>query len=65
MTTEELAMHLIEHAAEKPGIISVEDAERIISNLDRSEPLPADLSPAEFQKQWNSIIMFDMPDNWN
>ena len=64
MTTEELAMHLIEHAAEKPGFITVEEAERIISNLDHSDPLPSDLSPAELQKQWNSIIMFDMPDIW-
>lgn len=66
MTTEELAMELITHADEKPGIISMEEAKHIISMLDRNNPLPEDLNPEEFQKKWNSIILFDLPEDlWN
>lgn len=66
MTIEELAMELITHADEKPGIISLEEAKHIISMLDRNNPLPENLNPEEFQKEWNSIVLFDLPEDlWN
>lgn len=63
MTTKELAMHLITHSDEKPGIIDLPGAERIISYLDKRELLPDDLSPDELMKQWNMIIQYDPPED--
>ena len=62
MTTEELALHLITHSETEPTCISPEEAERIISMLDRSEPLPDDLSVKSFMDAWNTLILFDLPD---
>ncbi len=62
MTTEELALHLITHSDEEPTCISIEQAEHIISLLDRSAPLPEDLTPKSFTDAWNTWILFDLPD---
>ena len=65
-TVEDLAMELITHSDTEPGIISVEEAEHIISMLDKRDPLPSNLTPEELQKQWNYIVLFDLPkDLWN
>lgn len=66
MTVEELAMELITHSDQEPTCISVEEAEHIISLLDKSNPLPDNLTPIALQKEWNYIILFDLPkDLWN
>lgn len=62
MTVEELAYQLIAHSAEEPTCISLEHAESIISMLDRSNPLPPDLTPDSLMKAWNTLILFDLPD---
>ena len=68
MTTEELALNLITHSDTEPSCINAEQAERIISLLDKSEPLPADLTPKTLTDAWNTLILFDLPDeiweNW-
>lgn len=68
MTTEELALHLITHSETEPSCINIEQAKQIISLLDRSEQLPADLSPKTLTDAWNTLILFDLPDeiwdNW-
>ena len=62
MTVEDLAKNLIIHSETEPTCIGPEQAERIISMLDRSEPLPADLSVKSFMDAWNTLILFDLPD---
>ena len=68
MTTEELALHLISHSDTEPTCINIGQAEHIISLLDKSEPLPADLTPKALTDAWNTLILFDLPDevwdNW-
>lgn len=63
MTTENLAMELITHSDTRPGFISLDEATHIISLLDKNNPLPADLTPDSFMKAWNSIILFDLPED--
>ena len=62
MTVEELAYQLITHSAEEPTCIGLEQAENIISMLDRNNPLPQDLNPDSLMKAWNELILFDLPD---
>ena len=62
MTVNELAHHLIIHSDEEPTCISYKKAEQIISMLDKTEPLPADLSPKSLADAWNELILFDLPD---
>ena len=68
MTTEELAFTLISHSETEPSCINVEQAKHIISLLDKSEPLPSDLTPKALADAWNTLILFDLPDevwdNW-
>lgn len=68
MTTEELALHLITHSETEPSCINVTQAEHIISLLDKAEPLPQDLTPKNLADAWNTLILFDLPDevweNW-
>ena len=68
MTIEELAFHLITHSETEPTCINVKQAEHIISLLDKSEPIPADLTPKTLTDAWNELILFDLPDevfdNW-
>ena len=68
MTTEELALHLITHSESEPTCINIKQAEQIISLLDKSDPLPSDLTPKSLTDAWNTLILFDLPDetfeNW-
>lgn len=61
MTTEELAKELILHSDTEPSCIDLKQAEHIISLLDRSNPLPSDLTPASLRNAWNELILFDLP----
>ena len=61
-TVADLAMELITHSETKPGIIGTKEAEHIISMLDKSVPLPPELTPETLQKEWNYIVLFDLPD---
>lgn len=63
MTVDDLALHLITHSADEPSCISFEQAEHIISMLDRNEPLPSDLTPVSLRNAWNTLILFDLPDD--
>ena len=62
MTIDELAYQLITRSETEPSCIGPKEAERIISMLDRSEPLPADLSVKSLMDAWNTFILFDLPD---
>jgi hypothetical protein len=62
MTTEELAYQLITHSETEPSCIGPKQAEKIISMLDRSEPLPEDLSAKSLMDAWNTLILFDLPE---
>ena len=66
MTVEELVTEMITHSDEEPGIIGVDRAAELISMLDKSLPLPDNLTPHEFQKHWNYVVLFDLPTElWN
>ena len=60
MTIEELAYNLITHSDTEPTCISLEQAERIISHLDRSAPLPDNLTAKALCDSWNTWILFDL-----
>jgi len=62
MTIEELAKELILHSDTEPTCINLEQAEHIISLLDRSEPLPPDLTAVSLRNAWNELILFDLPE---